>query len=247
MRSETTKQKGGFWETVRTLIYTVLIAFVIRTFGFEPFNIPSGSMIPTLLVGDYLFVSKFSYGYSRFSVPFGLGPFEGRVFYDPPERGDVAVFKLPRDNSTDYIKRIVGMPGDQIQVRNSVLYINGEAVPRERVGQYVPRDGGAGTPATEFIETLPNGRSYSILEHQVNGALDNTPVYSVPEGHFFAMGDNRDQSADSRVDRVGFIPMDNLVGRAEIMFFSVTGESSFFAVWNWPFAIRFDRIFQSIE
>jgi len=247
MRAEGTKQKGGFMETVRTLFYTVLIAILIRTFAFEPFNIPSGSMIPTLLVGDYLFVSKFSYGYSRFSLPFGLGPFDGRILYSEPDRGDVAVFKLPRDNSTDYIKRIIGLPGDTIQMRDSVLYINGEAVPRERIEDYVPRDDGAGQRAAQFVETLPNGRSYRILEQQVNGSLDNTQVYTVPDGHFFALGDNRDQSLDSRViSGVGFIPKENLVGRAEILFFSVTGESGFFEVWNWPFAIRFDRIFDAI-
>lgn len=248
MRAEGTKQKGGFFETVRTLIYTVLIAIFIRTFGFEPFNIPSGSMIPTLLVGDYLFVSKFSYGYSRFSMPFGLGPFDGRILYTEPERGDVAVFKLPRDNSTDYIKRIVGLPGDTIQMRNSVLYLNGEAVRRESAGDYIPQDRGAGQTAKQYVEILPNGRSYMILEQQVNGALDNTPVYTVPPDHFFAMGDNRDQSLDSRViSGVGFIPKENLVGRAEVMFFSVNGEASLFEVWKWPFAIRFGRIFQSIE
>ena len=237
------RKKGGFFETVKTVVYAVLIALVVRTFAFEPFNIPSGSMIPTLLIGDYLFVSKYAYGYSRYSFPLGFPPFSGRILESMPERGDVAVFKLPRDNKTDYIKRIVGLPGDRLQVQDGLLYINGEAVERERVEDFVIEDRfGNRERVRRYRETLPDGVSYYVLDRTSNGILDNTEVYEVPPGHFFAMGDNRDNSSDSRVlDNVGYIPADNLVGRAEILFFSTNGSAAFWEVWKWPFAIRFDR------
>ena len=223
-------------ETYRTIIVAVLIAFGIRTFAYEPFNIPSGSMIPTLLVGDYLFVSKFSYGYSNASLPWGLLDFEGRIIGDEPQRGDVAVFKLPSDGRTDYIKRIVGLPGDRIQVRAGLLYINGKAVERELVKRVqVPGFGGRVTEVTEYLETLPNGRSHKIWERSDHDVLDNTPEYVVPPDHYFAMGDNRDSSQDSRViSAVGYVPFDNLVGRAEFLFFSHDGSASFWEIWEWP-------------
>ena len=237
----------GWKETVKTVFYAVLIAVVIRTFGYEPFSIPSSSMVPTLLVGDYLFVSKFSYGYSRYSLPLGVPLVPGRVLYSEPERGDVVVFKLPSDNKTDYIKRIVGLPGDRIQVRDGVLAINGEPVKRERVAdevQYMPSGNVIRIP--RFIETLPNGKRHYILESQGDfGPADNTDVYIVPDGHFFAMGDNRDNSQDSRYPQVGFVPKKNLVGRAEFLFFSVNG--SVWEIWKWPKSLRFDRLFQGIE
>lgn len=242
------KNGGGFGETIRTVIYAVLIAIVIRTVAYEPFNIPSASMVPTLLIGDYLFVSKFSYGYSRYSLPFGQPPFSGRVFETPPERGDVAVFKLPADPSTDYIKRIIGLPGDRIQMIGGVLHINGEAVQRERIQDAVWHDRGNNVHRSpRYIETLPNGRSHPILEDRRDtGPLDNTREFTVPEGHYFMMGDNRDNSADSRAD-VGFVPADNLVGRADLLFFSTDGTAALWEVWKWPLAIRFDRLFQAVD
>src|SRR3546814_263759 len=203
---------------IRTILIAVGIALVIRTFAYEPFNIPSGSMIPTLLVGDYLFVSKMSYGYSRHSLPFSLPLIPGRVLYSAPERGDVVVFKLPSDNKTDYIKRIIGLPGDTIQVVGGILHINGEAVKRRQVENFRDEDR-YGRPADvkQYVETLPNGVEHRILEISDDQPNDDTGVYRVPEGHFFAMGDNRDNSVDSRFARVGFIPKDNLVGRAEVV------------------------------
>ena len=222
------KKEGGLWDTLKTILIAILIALVVRTFAYEPFNIPSGSMKSTLLVGDYLFVSKFAYGYSRYSFDlFGwdvvtpsLGNEQNRVLFDSPERGDVVVFKLPRDNKTDYIKRIVGLPGDRIQVTNGVLIINGEAVKRERVGDFVETNAyGKTRRIARFMETMPNGRRYETLDLDFQGSHDNTDVYLVPQGHYFAMGDNRDNSLDSRVPAafggVGFIPAENLVGRAE--------------------------------
>lgn len=242
------KRSSGFWETVKTIVYAVLIALVVRTVAYEPFNIPSGSMIPTLLVGDYLFVAKYSYGYSRFSLPFSLPLISGRLFFRPPQRGDVAVFKLPRDNSTDYIKRIIGLPGDRIQMRDGVLYINDVAVKRARVTDFVAinRLGNAYRTA-QYMETLPNGTQYRVLDANPNGRYDNTGVYTVPADHYFAMGDNRDNSLDSRVPHgVGFIPAENLVGRAEVIFFSTNGGARFWEIWNWPKALRFGRFFTGI-
>jgi signal peptidase I len=243
----TETKTSGARETIRTLVYALLIALGVRTFLFEPFNIPSGSMKPTLLVGDYLFVSKFAYGYSRFSLPFGLNLFSGRIFGSLPERGDVAVFKLPADNETDYIKRIVGLPGDRMQVIHSVLYINGEPVKLQPAGDFIDRTDGQDTPITQLEETLPNGVTHPILEMAENGFLDNTRVYEVPPDHVFAMGDNRDNSLDSRVDHVGFVPLENLIGRAEILFFSVNGEARLWEPWLWPWGIRYDRILRFIH
>ena len=242
------RKSGGFWDTVKTIVYAVLIALVIRTVAFEPFNIPSGSMRPTLLVGDYLFVSKYSYGYSRHSLPLSLPLIPGRLFMSPPERGDVAVFKLPSDNKTDYIKRIIGLPGDRIQMKVGRLYINDKMIPRKRIVDFVFTDEyGRIQRAAQFIEILPGGREHRILEITDRGQLDNTPVYTVPEGQFFAMGDNRDNSQDSRVARaVGFVPAENLVGRAEILFFSTNGSARFWEVWRWPSSIRFARFFDLV-
>jgi signal peptidase I len=243
----TGSRSKGFWETARTLIYAVAIALAVRTFLYEPFNIPSGSMKPTLLVGDYLFVSKFAYGYSRHSLPFSLPLIDGRIFAALPERGDVAVFKLPSDNRTDYIKRIIGLPGDRLQVREGILYINGEPAERVRLDNFRDDDGTSNGELARYRETLPGGRSFTVLDIVARGALDNTQVYEVPEGHVFAMGDNRDNSLDSRVPNVGFIPLENLIGRAEIIFFSTNGEARLWEVWKWPLAIRFRRLFNLIE
>jgi len=241
------KKQEGFWETVRTMIYAILMAVVVRTFLFEPFNIPSGSMIPTLLVGDYLFVSKYSYGYSRHSFPFSLAPLSGRIFESEPARGDVVVFKYPRDNKTDYIKRIVGLPGDRVQMQDGRLFLNGALVEREKLDDFVYRDtSGSVLRALQYKETLPGGKVHYILEDGDNRRYDNTPEFTVPEGHYFMMGDNRDHSADSRAD-VGFVPAENLVGRAEFLFFSTDGTASIIQFWRWPFATRFERIFNGIH
>ena len=244
-----TRRARKFWDSLKTIVYAVLIALVIRTVAFEPFNIPSGSMKPTLLVGDYLFISKYSYGYSRYSLPLGLPLIPGRILDAAPARGDVAVFKLPSDNKSDYIKRIVGMPGDRIQLREGRLYINGEQIVRRRVADFIEVDGlGRVRRTAQFDETLPNGRTYRILENTDRGQLDNTPVYAVPAGHYFALGDNRDNSLDSRVlSGVGFVPAVNLLGRAEILFFSVDGSARLWEFWRWPAAIRFERFFDRVE
>ncbi|WP_414675609.1 signal peptidase I [Magnetovibrio sp.] len=247
MDAATGNSGESLWDTVKTIVYAVLIAVLVRTFAFEPFSIPSGSMIPTLLVGDYLFVSKSSYGYSKHSLPFSLPLIPGRIMYDLPKRGDVVVFKLPTDNKTDYIKRIVGLPGDTIQVRGGILHINGEAVKRERMGEFVYQDTrGIFHNTVRYKETLPNGVSHEILEESDTYPADNTPLYRVPDGHFFGMGDNRDNSRDSRfLMDVGYIPKENLVGRAEMMFFS--NDGSFWEVWSWPWTLRFERFFKSVD
>ncbi len=244
------KESGGWGETLRTVLYALAIALVIRTFAYEPFSIPSGSMVPTLLVGDHLFVSKLSYGYSRYSFPFSPPLFGGRILSTLPERGDVAVFRKPTDPSQDYIKRIVGLPGDTIQVVKGVLHIDGRPVVRTRVEDYVERDAhGNVLRIPQYDETLPNGVTHRILETNGDfGPFDDTPVYTVPDGHVFGMGDNRDNSSDSRVLReVGYIPLENLIGRAEVMFFSKSPEAAWWELWKWPWALRYDRFFQGIH
>ena len=235
------KRKESWVEVVKTIVYALLIAGVIRSFFFQPFNIPSASMEDTLLVGDYLFVSKYSYGYSRHSFPFGLAYFDGRFWMGSPERGDVVVFKLPSDDSTDYIKRVIGLPGDRIQVLSGVLYINDVPVPKERIEDYVEAVGDYQYRVARYRETLPNGASYVVLDREENSNLDNTEVFVVPEGHYFMMGDNRDNSADSRAG-VGYVPLENLVGKAKIIFFSSDGSARFWQLWKWPFSIRYGRL-----
>jgi len=236
-----------FLDTVKTIAFAVLIALGVRTFAYEPFSIPSGSMIPTLLVGDYLFVSKSSYGYSRHSLPFSLPLLPNRLMYTEVTRGDVVVFKLPTDGRTDYIKRIVGLPGDTIQVKDGILHINGKAVIRESLGEVVYQDTrGIFHTAMKYNETLPGGKKHFIFEETDNGRADNTPEYHVPADHYFAMGDNRDNSRDSRyLMDVGYIPKENLVGRAEFLFFS--NDGSFWTFWNWPKSLRIERFFTGIN
>jgi signal peptidase I len=238
-------QEGGLGETVKVIVQALLLALVVRTLLFQPFNIPSGSMMNTLLIGDYLFVSKYSYGYSRYSFPFGLAPFSGRIWSAEPERGDVVVFKLPSDNSTDYIKRVIGLPGDEIQMIDGALHINGTPVKRERISDFVEKDSfGVSQPVARFRETLPNGVSYDTLDLNARGFGDNTKVFKVPAGHYFMMGDNRDNSSDSRVESsVGYVPFENLVGRAEVIFFSVSDGQPAWMFWQWPWTVRWDRMF----
>ena len=239
--------EGESWvETVKTIVYALLIALVIRTFLFQPFNIPSSSMENTLLVGDYLFVEKFAYGYSRFSMPFGhVFPSVGRIFGSEPRRGDVVVFKMPNRNSAEYlddfIKRVIGLPGDRIQMVGGQLYINDKPVPKVRAADYVEQIDGIGYHVPRYKETLPNGKSYYVLDRIQNGASDNTEVYIVPPGHYFMMGDNRDNSNDSRGD-VGYVPAENLVGKAEVIFFSTNGSAHWWEIWKWPWTVRYDRI-----
>ena len=247
------RKSTGVFESIKTIIYALLIALFVRTLAYEPFNIPSGSMLPTLEIGDYLFVSKFSYGYSRHSLPFSLPLIPGRILASKPKRGDVAVFKLPTDNRTDYIKRIIGLPGDKVQMKFGKLYLNGKEIPREPTKNYIGDcynqiGRRVKCQIRQFVETLPSGKQYTVLKRYDSGPLNNTKVYVVPSGQYFAMGDNRDNSQDSRVlDLVGFIPEKNLVGRAEILFFSVNGIAEIWELWKWPAAIRFSRFFQSID
>ena len=250
------RRKDGPWELVKTVVYALLIAGVFRTLLFQPFWIPSGSMKSTLLIGDFLFVSKFAYGYSQHSFPFSLAPFDGRIFASEPERGDVIVFKHPR-NGQDYVKRLIGLPGDRVQVTDGVLAINGEPAPLERAGQYLepvvpgqnlqcksyPREDGEVLCLKErYIETLPNGVEHVVLNADDNKAAlsDNTRVFEVPEAHYFFMGDNRDNSNDSR-QSVGMVPFDHLVGRADLIALSFGGR--FWEVWNW----RADRFLVWID
>ncbi len=255
------KSEDSVWDTIKVVIQALLIAFVIRTFFFQPFNIPSGSMIPTLRIGDYLFVNKLSYGYGPYSFnvslnlfgnqlfKFGPMPFSGRIFGDMPERGDVVVFKLPTDNETDYIKRVIGLPGDRIQVREGQLFINDEPVKRERIADFVePDEIGYGRTIRQYRETLPNGVSYTTHDLDENSAADNTREYVVPPNHFFMMGDNRDNSTDSRfLSQVGYVPYENLVGKANVIFFSHRPGVSLFEIWQWPFAIRWNRLFEWVH
>jgi signal peptidase I len=258
-----TKTEGGLMETVKTIVYALLIAGVFRTLFFQPFWIPSGSMKDTLLIGDFLFVNKMAYGYSRYSCPFGLCPFPGRILFSEPERGDVVVFRHPV-NGADFIKRLIGLPGDTVQMKEGVLWLNGEPLPQEPAGifteTYAPQgpmghlprcengpvgQGGA-CQSSRYTETLPGGRTHAILNIDRNGSGDNTGVFTVPAGHYFFIGDNRDNSQDSRygqaVGGVGFVPADHLIGRADRIMFSSAGRSMLY-VWTW----RSDRFFKAVE
>jgi signal peptidase I len=230
-------------ETYKTIGIVFFFFMFMPTLLFQPFRIPSSSMEGTLEIGDYLFVSKFSYGYSQYSVPFFTPvAFAGRVMDRPADRGDVVVFRFPPDPTQDYIKRVVGVPGDRVQMISGVLHINGEPVKLERIEDRVTtREDGAEIRTPRFMETLPGGVKHVILKAQEFATLDNTPEVKVPAGHYFMMGDNRDNSNDSRGD-VGLVPEQNLVGRAEVVFFSHDGSAEFWELWQWPFAIRYSRL-----
>jgi len=256
------------------LLKLAVIVFIFRSFIFSPFNIPSESRLPRLLIGDYLLASKWSYGFTRYSLPFSMPLIPGRILASTPERGDVAIFKAPPDQSNDYIKRVIGLPGDQIQMRGGQLFINGEAVPKKRIDDLLlpvsqnmidaSRLSGRGSACVDarfeeaqpdgsltcryprYVETLPSGRSYQVLD-LIDTPQDDTGVFTVPEGHIFAMGDNRDNSEDSRFPAqigggIGMVPMENLVGKAQIMMFSTDGSASWVKPWTWVSATRWNRI-----
>ncbi len=252
-RAKKKSEPEGLGETIVVILQALVIALVVRTFLFQPFNIPSGSMIPTLDIGDYLFVSKYSYGFSRYSFPFGPPLFKGRIFASDPHRGDVVVFKLPRDNETDYIKRIIGMPGDKIEMKKGRLYINDVIVPREPIEKVETDDlYGHYGPVPTYMETLPNGVKHRIIEIQGDdGFLDNAGPFVVPANDYFMMGDNRDNSTDSRVPEdqggVGYVPFVNLEGKAEVIFFSVGQGAPGWEFWRWPWTVRFSRMFHMVR
>lgn len=239
------------WELLRSILFAVLLALSFRSLAYEPFHIPSGSMKETLLIGDYLWVSKSAYGYSNVSFPFSLDLMEGRIFAKPPTRGDVAVFRPPSMPKTDFIKRVIGLPGDTVQMKHGQLYINGLAVPKEPAGEFIDKapDGDIRI-IRRFKETLPNGVSYIVLDawpKNPNRYTDNTDIYVVPEGHYFMMGDNRDNSRDSRVlSAVGFIPFENIVGKAVSLFYSTDGTARIWQPWKWWSAMRHERVFTAI-
>ncbi len=260
--ASTAETQDGIMETIKTVVYALLIAGVFRTLFFQPFWIPSSSMKDTLLIGDFLFVNKMAYGYSAVSCPFSVCPISGRILGREPKQGDVVVFRHPV-NGEDYVKRLIGLPGDKIQVKNGVLFVNGVEAKQEPDGMFqetYERQGPMGgfprcqnRPAgpgdvclkEKFVETLPNGVRHSILNIG-QGRLDNTKVFTVPEGHYFFMGDNRDNSTDSRVPQtaqgVGFVPFENLIGRVDRIMFSSAGRSMFY-FWTW----RSDRFFKAVE
>jgi signal peptidase I len=259
------KTDGVIVETIKTIVYALLIAGIFRTLFFQPFWIPSGSMKDTLLIGDFLFVNKMAYGYSKYSCPFGICPISGRILFSEPERGDVVVFSHPVTGA-DFIKRLIGLPGDTIKMRDGNIILNDVEVPQTPDGVFaeerapqgplasLPRcensDGAVGLGAectkSRFTETLPGGRIHSVLNIDTNGRADNTDVFTVPAGHYFFMGDNRDNSTDSRfgqaVGGVGFVPAENLIGRADRIMFSSAGASLFY-FWTW----RSDRFFKAVE
>lgn len=240
-------KKSELRETIIVIIEALIIALLFRTFLYQPFSIPTASMQPTLMIGDYFIASKFTWGYGKYSAPIPL-PFNGRILGGTPERGDIAVFRNEITNE-DYIKRVIGLPGERIQMRDGRLYINDELVPREEIGRGEDTDSAMRTmPVTLYEETLPNGVSHVIQEISDNGPLDNTAEYLVPAGHYFMMGDNRDRSQDSRVlSMVGYVPFDTFIGKAEARFFSIKDNLPPWQLWEWPANVRWDRMFEAVD
>ena len=237
------KKEEGWGSFFNTLIVAVVCATIVRSFFYEPFHIPSSSMKSNLLIGDYIFVSKFSYGYSKYSFPFAPDLFSGRIFESKPQRGDLVVFRLPSDPKINYIKRLMGLPGDKIQVIDGQVFINEIAVAKEYIDDFIDEDG---SKIKRFSETLPEGKKITVLDQYPDTPQDNTGIYVIPEGHYFMMGDNRDNSQDSRfLNAVGYVPEENLVGKAKIIFFS--DRTSFWKFWNWGNDVRWKRIFKIID
>jgi signal peptidase I len=256
------KPRSEWRETLVFLLKLALVVFIFRSFILSPFSIPSESMLPRLLIGDYLFVSKWNYGYSKHSLPFSLPLIPGRVFGSTPERGDVVVFKAPPGNRADYIKRVIGVPGDTLQMVHGQLILNGKPVSKERVADFIVpvtpnygcegrfQDDVDGKPVCrypQFRETLPNGKSYTVLDRGYFPQADDTGVYTVPQGQLFLMGDNRDASADSRFpavegEAIGLVPIENVEGRALVTFWSTDGNANWFLPWTWVQAARWGRI-----
>ena len=236
-------------DNLKTIIYALIIAVAIRSIFFQPFYIPSSSMEPTLLIGDRIFVSKYTYGYSKHSFPFSPKVTNKRFFYKQPEQGDLVVFKTPVDNRTDYIKRLIGLPGDEIQFINGDIFINNEKIIRKKVNTYKSvRCGKLSLEVEAYEETLPNGLKHIAVYNKI-GTLQNTAKFKVPNKHFFLLGDNRDCSSDSRfLDNVGYVNFINLVGKAQIIFFSNdTVKSSLLKIWNLNNSFRIDRLFKKIK
>ena len=241
------KNKNSFFSNVKSILLAIFIALLIRSFLAEPFNIPSGSMKPNLLIGDFIFVSKWSYGYSKHSLPFSIPIIPGKILSKMPERGDVVVFKTPTDNRTDYIKRVIGLPEDKIQILNGQIIINDKLIIRKKIEDFLDVNSKGEINRSRQYKEFFYQHEINVLDLMDNGIVDNTQVFNVPKDHFFVMGDNRDNSQDSRfISYVGFIPIKNLVGKAQFIFFSLE-NSRFLEIWKWPRAIRYDRIFETIK
>jgi len=243
----TKSKKKSFFGNFKSILLAIFIALLIRSFIFEPFNIPSGSMKPNLLVGDFIFVSKYSYGFSKHSLPFSLPLIPEKIFSNTPERGDVVVFKTPENNRTDYIKRVIGLPGDKIEIKNGIIFINESEILRKKLNDFIDTDNKTSNKRVRMYNEYFFDKEINILDITDNGIADNTQLFNVPENHFFVMGDNRDNSQDSRfISTVGFIPYENLVGKAQFIFFSLE-NARFLQIWKWPNSIRYERIFQKIQ
>ena len=240
-------KKYNFFSNIKSILIAIFIALLIRSFIFEPFNIPSGSMKPNLLVGDFIFVSKYSYGFSKHSLPFSIPLIPGKIFSNTPERGDVVVFKTPENNRTDYIKRVIGLPGDKIEINNGIIFINESEILRKKLNDFIDTDIKSSNKRVRMYNEYFFNKEINILDITDKGIADNTQLFNVPENHFFVMGDNRDNSQDSRfINTVGFIPYENLVGKAQFIFFSLE-NARFLQIWKWPNSIRYERIFQKIQ
>ena len=236
-------------ENIKTIFYALIIAVIVRSLFFQPFYIPSSSMEPTLLIGDRIFVSKYSYGYSKHSFPFSPALFKKRIFEKYPDYGDLVVFKTPADNRTDYIKRLIGLPGDTIQFLNGNLLLNSKPIPRiETNSKYIIRCGSSLPDVNAYKETLPNGKQYTAVYNK-KGTMQNTDIYKVPPNYFFFLGDNRDCSKDSRyLSSVGYVSYENLVGNAKLIFFSNdTISGSILKFWNWDKSLRIERFFNFLK